>query len=196
MKTTIYLVRHCKVENPLDIVYGWLPHYRLSDEGIEQAKKIQKYFTAKRIDTFYSSSLLRARQTARIIIDNKNIKLNISKLITEWHNKWEGIPKKDRPKKEVLAYYKKASQLKIGETFQGVQNRVLKFLKKIIKKHLGQNIVCVLHADVISTLKLTLEGKSLDLIPYNPCDFGSITKIELENDALKDIKYIANEDLK
>ena len=67
MKTIIYFVRHGKVYNPTDILYGRLPRFGLAEEGIQQIEQTATYLKQEAIDVLYSSPLLRAKQTAEII---------------------------------------------------------------------------------------------------------------------------------
>src|SRR5947209_20583375 len=65
--TDIYVVRHAHVHNPHDILYGRLPRFRLSELGLEQARKVADFLSGRNIEAIYSSPLLRARQTAEMI---------------------------------------------------------------------------------------------------------------------------------
>ena len=70
----IYLLRHGEVHNPDKILYGRLPRYKLSKEGIQAIKKVGQKLKNKKINHIYTSPLLRARQTAGIIGDILSIK--------------------------------------------------------------------------------------------------------------------------
>ena len=61
----IYLLRHCEYVNPNNIMPGRLP-VELSEEGLNQAKRLRKYFMDKDIGMIYSSAVRRCKQTAEI----------------------------------------------------------------------------------------------------------------------------------
>lgn len=63
----VYLVRHGRPHNPRDIAYGFLPRVGLADEGREQARRAGRYLRERAPVAMYSSPLLRAMQTARLI---------------------------------------------------------------------------------------------------------------------------------
>src|SRR5579859_2630210 len=69
LPTTVFLVRHAEVHNPQDILYGRLPRYRLSGRGIAQAVLSGRFLAGRSIEAIYTSPLLRARQTAKIVAE-------------------------------------------------------------------------------------------------------------------------------
>ena len=91
--TVIHLIRHGEVHNPEKILYGRLPGFRLTARGMEQARAAGRLLGGKPLDAVYSSPLLRARQTAREILANRNaLKLHISSLINEVCALYQGRP--------------------------------------------------------------------------------------------------------
>ncbi len=188
--TTIYFVRHTEIDNPKDIFYGRLSGFPLNDLGRKHAEKLKGYFKDKKIKAIYTSPTLRTKETALILNSDLNLKINYSELISEWESKWEGMSQKKISAEEIKIYKTKPTALKVGETMQELAQRMLKFLKEIIEKHQGENIICVSHANPITILRLTLQNKSLDLLWEYTCEMGSITKMTFSNSKLKNIEYI------
>lgn len=64
---TVYLLRHCDVENPRQILYGFLPGFPLSERGRAQAHLIGAALAESGVTTILSSPLERTVETAAII---------------------------------------------------------------------------------------------------------------------------------
>ena len=47
--TIVHLLRHGEVDNPQGILYGRLPGYHLSEDGVLMAKAAAKWFTRRDI---------------------------------------------------------------------------------------------------------------------------------------------------
>ena len=73
--TTIYFVRHGEYKNPDNIVPWRLPHFSLSEKGREDIKRDADYFKDKNIEVTYSSPVLRARQSAKVLVKILNKKI-------------------------------------------------------------------------------------------------------------------------
>lgn len=183
-KTTIYLIRHAEAYNSEHIIYGNLPGFDLSKVGYFQAQKLKEYFKDKKIAHIFSSTLLRARKTARIISDGK-IPISFSKKIVEADYKgWEGLPAKERDINELRVYAEKPSELKIGETVYDIEKRMIEAIEKWVKQYQGKNIIVVSHGDPVTITKLHYEGKSFDLLNKVETKNASITSLTF-NDKLK-----------
>ena len=65
------VVRHGRPHNPREIAYGFLPRVGLTDEGREQARRVASYLRDRGPlpAAMYTSPLLRAVQTARLIAE-------------------------------------------------------------------------------------------------------------------------------
>ena len=70
---TIYLVRHGEVYNPRNIIYGNLPGYSLSKNGILQIQNVaDQLFDKTNNPIIFSSPLERAIESAEIISSKLN----------------------------------------------------------------------------------------------------------------------------
>ncbi len=63
----VYLVRHGECDSNLKKIYNY-KNEGLNKTGIEQAKALKEKITDINFDIIYSSPLLRAKQTAEILI--------------------------------------------------------------------------------------------------------------------------------
>lgn len=187
MNTKIYLVRHGEAENPEKVNYGRLPGFGLSRLGIEQAEKLKKIFSGKKVSAIYSSPLLRTKQTATIIANGK-LKVSYSKNLLEVDfGKLEG-----KPLAHTLNQRKTASSASNfpKESYLAVQKRMVGEIFRIAKRNPGKNILVLSHADPILTARLFFENKPLANIEKLPAVNGSITTIVFDNELnCKSIDY-------
>ena len=78
-------LRHGEVHNVKNIMYNDIPGYRLSENGISQAKKAGMYLKNNfNIDLIISSPILRARQTSSYVAEFLNVEIQISYNLYEW----------------------------------------------------------------------------------------------------------------
>ena len=80
----VYLIRHGEsIGNAKDIHQGQKNDFPLSELGKQQANLLKKRFENLRINAIYSSDLKRARETAEIICNSKNINIILDKRLRE-----------------------------------------------------------------------------------------------------------------
>ncbi len=170
-KTNIFFIRHGEVFNPKKIIYGQLPNFKLSKLGEFQAQIIKKYLNNIGINSYYSSPLFRARETAKIIAESN--KVHIDKRLIEINIKvWEGIEKNKRNKKQIDIYINHPERfLKFGEPIAEVLHRTEEFIQDISKKNQGKNIAVITHGEVIAAVQVLT----------NLVDFSEINKTEIRN---------------
>ena len=186
--TTIYFVRHGSVHNPQDIFYGRLPRFRLSTEGLRQARAAAHSFQGKPIQAVFSSPMLRARQTAQVIAQSLgHSKVAISAYLNEVRTPFEGCPTRDLIARNWDLY----TGVKYPyEQPVDVFNRAYKFILAALKAYPGQQIVAVTHADIIVFLSLwangyavNFENKSLiehERLPFKFPSPASVTSLSWE----------------
>jgi broad specificity phosphatase PhoE len=161
VSTTLLFVRHAEVHNPRDVVYGRLPRFGLSAKGREQAQRVADYLAADPIAAIYTSPLLRARQTAAAIAaHHPDVPMRRTSLIMEIRTGWQGTPNKDFPPNTSLYVNKKHTD---DETDQDLIVRMRRAVRILLRRHPGQTVVCVSHADPIAAL--TLWACGLDVTP-------------------------------
>lgn len=160
---TIHLIRHGEVYNPLQILYGRLPGFRLSEEGRRQADATGRLLDGAPLDAIFSSPMLRARQTAKEIIKyHKHLKLRSSALLHEVCTPFEG-----RPGAEIDA--------RNGDVYSGtgdgyeqpeeVVARTRRFILRMRRHHAGGRVAAVTHGDIVTFMVLWSRG--FDLTPRN-----------------------------
>src|SRR5256885_776023 len=96
--TTILLVRHADVYNPEHVFYGRLPRFRISELGQRQAAFVRDYLADAPIAGLYSSPMLRARLTARILAEaHPGLPIRRASELIEVRTGWMGTSNDDLP---------------------------------------------------------------------------------------------------
>lgn len=147
--TTLYFIRHGEVHNPKKILYGRLPGFRLAERGLPKVADLAEDLSAKKIEVLFTSPLLRARQTGKIISERTGLIPKISRLITEVDILYQGLPLSQFKGIIEPVLFSDENVRKGQESAEVIRNRVLKFLRHVLKEHRGKRIAVVSHGDPI-----------------------------------------------
>jgi broad specificity phosphatase PhoE len=177
--TKIYLVRHGEVFNPKNVCYGRLPRFGLSKNGKKQAQRLRGFFRRENISKIYSSPLLRSRQTA-LIISGGHIPIGYSKKITE-------IDLRDYQGKDwdfaISTRNNLMNRHKFpNESYQNVQNRMVKKIMQIAKNHIGERVAIVTHADPIIATKLYFQNIPIEKLNGQSLSNGAMVVLTFNKD--------------
>ena len=178
----LLLARHGQTDwNPAQKVMGRssLP---LNSVGIEQAKRLSTWLQDVEIHAVYSSPMRRALQTAEIAIAGREgLPIIEEPGVQEIdYGDWVGMTfaeVEEKYNKEYNDYRFRPSTMKIpgGEAVIDVQKRAVASIEKIHKKHEGQRVLVVSHADVCKAMLVHYLGIPLDLLQKIGCDNGSLS---------------------
>jgi len=159
--TTVCFVRHGQVHNPQAVVYARLPRFRLSEEGIQQARLAASALQGRfsRVAAIYSSPLLRARHTARLICAAyPGVPFHLSQMLTETHTPFQGVPIQQMEARHWDLY----NGIPPGyEQPQDLLKRALRFYQHAVRSYPGQTVVAVSHGDPIAFLILWVKGQAI-----------------------------------
>jgi len=172
--TTVWLARHGEVHNPGGVLYGRLPRMRLSNEGVRQAEALADFLELEPqpLSAVYSSPMLRARLTANTILARHPDlgRIRIDRDLQEIRTGWQGEPL-DALERINWDFYNHPRGPD-DESLQMIHDRMLRWLKRVLRRHAGQEVVGVSHGDPILILVGTLRGLALDASifpkPYIP----------------------------
>lgn len=150
---SISFVRHGLVHNPQKILYGRLPRFRLSAEGQRQAQAAADYLETKPFAALFSSPMLRARQTANIILMavQPQLPLRISTHLNEVYVGYQGRFLHELEAQNWDIYTGFAAPY---EQPGDVLRRVRRFVARVRRQYPEQHIVAVTHGDPIVFLML------------------------------------------
>ena len=167
----LYVVRHGEtMENANNCLVGRI-NSSLTENGIEQAKKISNYFKNKKIDIIVSSPLDRCKQTAQIISNNMIPIIYSDSLLGRNHGEFTGKPKESINFDEYWNYNKNI-QYKSAESVKDLYNRVAKLIEDIKEKYYDKTLIIVTHSGIMRVLYYYFKG-----IPDN----GILSEITIKN---------------
>ncbi len=156
----------------------------LSRKGEKQAELIADYLKNKNISAIYSSSLIRAYQTASIIDKHQSLKVKKDKRLNEIDfGEWEGMTFnqiRKRYLKLAQKYLSNPLNTKIpgAESLLKFRNRINKAVEKILAQEKG-TIVIVSHAGVNRIIICSLFKLPFSYFWQIKQDIGAINIIEI-----------------
>ena len=157
----LLLVRHGETPWNLDGRLQGSTDVDLSDKGREQARLAGRRLSTTAIDVAYSSNQSRARETAEIILEGRDVPLHaIPELRERSHGVFEGLTAKERRERypEMFA----ASVLNNldfapigGETFRQTNRRMAAWAQDFQDAHMDETVLVVGHG---GTLRAAILG--------------------------------------
>jgi probable phosphoglycerate mutase len=157
--TEIYLVRHGEsVHNQRQTIAGQLDS-ELTDRGFEDARDVAAAIGRNDFDTIYSSDLLRARQTADMIIETLglNCPIRLSPLLRELD--YGQFTLKTVEETFGFLNYKRCQTERYpgGEGFQDLRERVGRFLHQLLSESVRLRVLVTAHAGSIRLIAMLLD---------------------------------------
>tara|TARA_Y100000310_G_scaffold137432_1_gene136287 strand:+ start:7197 stop:7793 length:597 start_codon:yes stop_codon:yes gene_type:complete len=181
----IILVRHGETEeNKKKISQGWMDS-RLSEIGLEQARKVAGFLKDEKIDLCYSSDLVRASKTAEEILKfQKKAKLILDKRLREQDKGiHEGKPFGESQKEiDRLGIEWHEYKPENGESFDELLVRVRECFKEVAEKHVGKTCLIVTHGGCLSCLLCHINNEPLGQIRKYSHGNTGVTYLELGED--------------
>ena len=144
----IYITRHGQTDwNVQKKVMGRCDE-PLNETGLSQARETKDILKDVDVDLIICSPLLRAKQTASIINEDRNIPVVYDERIIERDfGEFEGLQTKDFDFDGYWNYYKNA-QYEKAENIGVFFDRIYAFLDDIIEEYKDKNILLVAHGGV------------------------------------------------
>jgi probable phosphoglycerate mutase len=173
------------VHNPGEILYGRLPRYGLSALGRRQAEMTASVLAEEAINAFYTSPLLRARQTAAVLRSaHPGAALHISVLLSEVLTGWQGRPHQDLAAIGFNFYDHPTGPQ--DESLQDVWARIQRFVGRVRRKHAGEEVVAVTHGDICHLARAGYRGLPIEIasirMPHPYPGHGSLTRLTFPDD--------------
>ncbi|MFB5089271.1 histidine phosphatase family protein [Psychrobacillus sp. PGGUH221] len=156
--SNIILIQHCQSEHHINNMTGGWTDTPLTDLGRKQAKligdKIKKEIVDHNEYAFYSSDLLRAVQTAEIIANLINLKVNKNKGLREINTgvatgKTKDWARENRIPRKNSGFDLDYQEFKDGETWRQFYSRVCSCMDRISEIEKGKNLVIVTHGGTL-----------------------------------------------
>lgn len=188
--TLLLLVRHGQTPTTGKVLPGRAPGLDLSDQGRQQAARLAERLAAwsradgakpERITAVYASPLERTRQTAAPIAKALALRVQVQRGLLECDfGEWTGAELKKLsklPEWSTVQRYPSGFRFPGGESFTGMQARMVNTIADLVRRHPDQVIVAVSHADPIKAAVADALGTHLDLfqrIMVSPCSVTAI----------------------
>lgn len=172
----IHLVRHGETDwNAQNRLHGHSDSV-LSDLGTRQALALSHSIRSLNIDAVYSSTSVRATQTAEIIMQSlsSECKICLSPLLKEIDlGPLEGMYLEQAAEsypKEYQDFFSNPDQFLLcgAETFFELQSRAVSFVKGIVNSHINESVLLVTHCAFIKTLLAFFEPRHLSNLWQSP----------------------------
>ena len=185
MANTFYIVRHGQTNwNILGKTQGH-GNSDLTAKGIEQATELAESIVNYPIDYIYSSDLGRAVQTAQILGDKLNIKVEETEALREMgFGEWEGLLI-DEIKTNYANVYTTwrnephLAQIPGGETLHLIKDRVDSIIQSLNEKYDNKHILLVTHSVTVRVMLLAFLNSGME----------NIYRIKQDNTALNIVEY-------
>jgi broad specificity phosphatase PhoE len=165
---TLIIVRHGETEwNAEGRIQGHT-NIGLSEKGAEQARSLGIRLAGMNIDVAYSSDLKRSSETARLAMGGRDIVLNETAMLREYHKgEFEGLTLaeiKAQFPDEYPKYLKKDLDYapKGGESTRDVTARMATIMNDIRSNHLDESVLVVSHGGVLRAAMVSLLGMPLE----------------------------------
>lgn len=165
--TTIAFVRHGNTDwNNEKRAQGHM-HNPLNDLGRKQAAAVAERLSGEHWDVFFSSDLLRARETAEAISHRIGMPVTgfDQRLREIYRGKIEGTVEEER----IRTWGKDWRKLDLGEEgLEDLRARGTSFVAHMLERFPGKKILVVSHGLIISqTLKALFQDETFCALPHN-----------------------------
>lgn len=163
---------------------GRLPGVHLNERGRQQASDLAEALKNVPLKAIYSSQLERAVETAEQIAAAIKLEIQLRPDLMESDiGKWQGRTLKSLSKLKkwrVVQHAPSRFTFPEGESFLGMQTRIVSCLDAIAASHKPKDIVAaVFHADPIKLALAHYLGMPLDHFQRLACDTGSVSVLYL-----------------
>lgn len=176
----LYIIRHGKTDWNEERRMQGRTDIPLNENGRQMAREAAKEYGYINFDICYSSPLKRARETAEILLEGRNIPIIADdRLLEMGFGEYEGTGKDDRPEDSPITDFFEAPEKyqadKGAETFEELFRRTGDFLENVVKPLLkdGKDILIVGHgamnSAIISQVK-NFELKDFWTYPIKNCE--------------------------
>ncbi|TDC55704.1 histidine phosphatase family protein [Actinomadura sp. KC345] len=192
--TIVHLLRHGEVHNPEGILYGRLPGYRLSEDGVLMAKAAAKWFAERDVTALFSSPMQRALETAAPLADALDLPVTVDDRLIEAGNHFEGLTfgagagSLRRP--EHWYHLRNPFRPSWGEPYRALAARMRAAVIRAREAARGHEAVCVSHQLPVWILRLHAERRRLWHLPNRrECTLASVTSLTFDGSRLVEVSY-------
>ena len=156
----IFYVRHGQTDWNLEQrMQGGQTDNPLNGTGIQQAEETRELLKNIKYDIVIRSPMLRAKQTAEIINQDRDVEIIVDERLRERKlGQSEGDPVTPEREKQIWDYELNID-LKGGENLKEFEDRIIDFIQDIKIKYQDKTVLIVAHGGIAKVLKAYLYGK-------------------------------------
>ena len=152
----LYVVRHGQVPSNVDKLISGCNNEELTENGINQALKIREQLKDIKFDAVFCSPVLRAKQTANIIVPNGDIIFD-ERLQERNPGNMLGHKRNEIDKSEWNSLDKEVTIYNSESLLAGI-NRTRKFIKDIEKQYADKTILIITHMFICKSIWMIENG--------------------------------------
>ncbi len=190
--TVVHLLRHGEVHNPGGVLYGRLPGYHLSTNGIRMAERAADWFTGSDIAALWTSPLERTCETAQPLGAAFGLDAQVDDRLVEAGNHLQGMTVNSRNLGKPKAVRRMYNPFRPswGEPYREIVDRMVDVVKEVRKAAWGREAICVSHQLPIWMTRRAAEKKRLWHWPdRRQCNLASVTSLTFEEHKLVSVGY-------
>jgi broad specificity phosphatase PhoE len=193
-RTVVHLLRHGEVFNPEGILYGRLPGYRLSDNGVRQAGIVAAFLADADLAAVLASPMQRAQETAAPIAAAHGLGIHTEDRLIEADNRFEGqrVSVGDGTWRHPRSWPLLTDPFtpSWGEPYLKIAHRMLGAVHRARELATGREALCVSHQLPIWTLRRFVTGHRLWHDPrHRQCALASLTSLVFTDSELTGLAY-------
>lgn len=191
-RTTVHLVRHGEVYNPMKLLYGRLPGFHLSARGRSMAAVTARYFEGRDVTYLAASPLQRAQETAEPIAKLTGLQVDTIDDVIEAGNLFEGLRTKGWRSQlwNPIRWRHMTNPLRPswGEPYEDILERMLRGVERARSAAEGHEAVVVSHQLPIVMVQRHVQDKPLPHVKRE-CDLASVTSLVFDGADVVDWSY-------
>ena len=189
----LHLVRHGEVHNPERLLYGRLPHYRLSDDGRRMARAAAEYVKeqGRDVTSLRCSPLQRTQESAEPFTEIFGLEPVLDERVIEPTNVFEG-KRMSRALRDPRNWWhlRRPSRPSWGEPYVEIAERVESAMNSAWHETDHGDIVIVSHQAPIWITHLHIAGLPLQHDPRTRrCALSSVTSFGRVGDVWREVDY-------
>lgn len=193
-KTIVHLMRHGEVHNPQGVLYGRLPGYRLSEDGVLMAQAAAKWFAGRDVTALFSSPMERALETAAPLAETFDLPVTVDERLIEAGNRFEGLTfgvgQGSLRRPVHWPYLINPVRPSWGEAYRKIAARMKAAVIAARDAAHGHEAICVSHQLPIWTLRRFAEHRRMWHHPARrQCELASVTSLSFEGSRLVNVAY-------
>lgn len=193
-KTVVHLLRHGEVYNPEGVLYGRLPGYHLSEDGVLMAKAAAKWFTGREVTALFSSPMERAQETTEPLAETFELPVTVDDRLIEAANRFEGktfgVGEGSLRRPANWPHLYNPFRPSWGESYEEIASRMLAAAATARDVARGREAICVSHQLPIWIARRKAERRKLWHHPTRrQCGLASVTSLVYEGDRLVSVLY-------